>query len=65
MAGLRQSKVTKADVERFAEKYIDLKNHAIVVVGDRKAIEARIRDMKLGEVRTLSVEEVLGKKLAV
>jgi predicted Zn-dependent peptidase len=54
--------VTKADVERVARKYIDPENLAIIVVGDRKTIEAGIRGLNLGEVRTLSVEDVLGKR---
>jgi hypothetical protein len=33
---------------------------AVVVVGDRKAIEPGIRTLKLGEVRTLAVTEFLG-----
>jgi zinc protease len=54
--------VTKADVERVAREYIDPENLAIIVVGDRKAVEAGIRGLNLGELRALSVEDVLGKK---
>jgi len=54
--------VTKADVERVARKYIDPENLAIIVVGDRKTVEAGIRGLNLGEIRTLSVEDVLGKR---
>lgn len=53
--------VTKADVERVAKKYLDPEKVAIIIVGDRKAIEKGVRDLKLGPVEVLSIEEVLGK----
>jgi zinc protease len=52
--------VTKADVERVAAKYLDPANVAIVVVGDRSAIEEQIRALGLGDVRVLTVVDVLG-----
>ena len=53
--------VSKADVERVAKKYLDPETVAIIVVGDRKTIEQGVRDLKLGPMEILSVEDVLGK----
>ena len=53
--------VTKADVERVAKKYIDPERIAIIVVGDRSQVEQGIRNLKLGELRLLTVDDVLGK----
>jgi zinc protease len=52
--------VTRADVERVAREYIDPDNVAIFVVGDRAVIEEQVRRLDLGEVRFLSVVDVLG-----
>jgi zinc protease len=52
--------VTKADVERVAQKYVDPANVAIVVVGDRAQVEQQIRALGLGELRVLQVTDVLG-----
>ena len=52
--------VTAADVQAAARRYVDPGNVAVVVVGDRAAIEADVRALGLGEVRVLSVEDVLG-----
>ncbi len=43
-----------------ARKYVRPDDVAIVVVGDRARVEAGIRELGLGEVRVLSVEDVLG-----
>jgi predicted Zn-dependent peptidase len=51
--------VTRQDVERVAQQYLDPANIAIVV-GDRSSIEEQIRALGLGEVRVLSVVDVLG-----
>ncbi|HEY4613642.1 MAG TPA: pitrilysin family protein [Bacteroidota bacterium] len=53
--------VTKADVERVAKKYLDPEKIAIVLVGDRKVIEQGVRDLKLGPIDLLTIEDVLGK----
>ena len=53
--------VTKEDVQRVAKKYIDPEKIAVIVVGDRKEIEPGIRALKLGELKDLSIDEVLGK----
>ena len=52
--------VTAADVQRVAQRYITPGRFAVVVVGDRKTIEAPVRAMKLGPVTVMSVEEALG-----
>jgi zinc protease len=52
--------VTRADVERVARQYIDPDNVAIFIVGDRSAIEEQVRQQNLGEIRFLSVTDVLG-----
>jgi zinc protease len=53
--------VSKADVQRVAKKYIDPENIAIIVVGDRKSIEKGLADLKLGTIKNLKIEDVLGK----
>ena len=52
--------VTAADVRRVANQYIDPNRMVIVLVGDKSKIEAGVRALKLGPVRTLTVDEVLG-----
>jgi zinc protease len=56
----RVLEVTRADVERVARRYIDPDNIAIVVVGDRNAIEEQIRRLDLGPLQILEVADVLG-----
>lgn len=57
----RVMKVTKDDVVSVAKKYIDPEKIAIVVVGDRKQVEKGIRDLKLGNLTNMTIEDVLGK----
>ncbi|MEP6801369.1 MAG: pitrilysin family protein [Acidobacteriota bacterium] len=52
--------VTAADVRRVARQWIDPRSCAIVVVGDRRRIEAQVAALHLGPVTFLSVEDVLG-----
>jgi zinc protease len=52
--------VTAADVARVARQYVDPANLAIIVVGDRAAVEEQIRQQDLGTIRLLTVEDVLG-----
>ena len=52
--------VTAADVQKAAAKYIQPSKFAVVVVGDRKVIEAPVRALNLGPVRVIGVEEALG-----
>jgi len=57
----RVMQVSRGDVQRVAGKYIDPERLAMVVVGDRARIEAGIRALKLGVVKTLTIDDVLGK----
>jgi len=52
--------VTAADVRRVASQYIDPNRMVVVLVGDRSKIEAGVRALKLGPIRTLTIDEVLG-----
>jgi zinc protease len=51
--------VTAAAVQKAAATYVQPDKFAVVVVGDRKAIEAGVRALNLAPVRTLTVDEVL------
>ncbi len=51
------TKVTAADVQKAAARYIQPDKMAVVVVGDRKAIEPGISALKLGPVRVVPLEE--------
>ncbi len=51
--------VTAADVQRAAERYIQPDRFAVVVVGDRKVIEPGIRNLKLGNLRIVAIDEIL------
>jgi predicted Zn-dependent peptidase len=57
--------VTKDDVFRVARKYIDPEKVAIIIVGDRKAIEKGVRGLNLGPIQVMTIEQVLGKIPAV
>jgi predicted Zn-dependent peptidase len=52
--------VTIADVQRMARTYLQADRMAVVVVGDRKAIEAPIRALNLGSVSFLTVDDIFG-----
>ena len=52
--------VNKPAVEKAATQYIQPDKFAVVIVGDRKAIEPGIRALNLGPVEVLSVEQALG-----
>ena len=54
--------VTAADVQRVAQKYIQPDKFAVVVVGDRKAIEPGIRALNLGPIKVMTIDEVFGPK---
>ncbi|GJQ21620.1 MAG: hypothetical protein HBSIN02_19750 [Bacteroidia bacterium] len=54
--------VKKEDVERVAREYIVPGKMLVVVVGDKAVVERGIRNLNLGRVEVLSVEDVLGKK---
>jgi predicted Zn-dependent peptidase len=51
--------VTADNIQRAAATYIQAARFAVVIVGDRKAIEAGVRELKLGPVRVLSVEQAI------
>jgi predicted Zn-dependent peptidase len=51
--------VTAADVQRAAAEYIRPDRLAVVVVGDRRQIEGPIRELNLGPVRVVGVEDVV------
>lgn len=52
--------VRKEDVLRVAHAHLDPNNIVIVVVGDRSQIEDGIRALRLGEVKVMSITDVLG-----
>lgn len=54
--------VSQAGAEAAAKKYVTPENMLVVVVGDRSKVEKSIRDLNLGTLTILSVEDVLGKK---
>ena len=45
--------VTAEDVQRVAQTYLDPARWAIVIAGDRSAIEARLRGLGIGEVHAI------------
>jgi zinc protease len=51
--------VTAADVKRVADKYIQADKFAVVIVGDRKAIEAGVKALNLGPLTIVEPAEVL------
>jgi len=52
--------VTAAAVQKAAATYIQPKKMSVVVVGDRKTIEPKVRALNLGPIQFLSVDEVVG-----
>jgi predicted Zn-dependent peptidase len=54
-------RVTPAAAQKAAATYIQPSKFAVVVVGDRKTIEAPIRALNLAPVRVMSVAEALGQ----
>jgi len=55
----RYRRVTPADVKRVANQYLQTNRFAVVVVGDLSKIEKPVRDLNLGPVRIVAVEEVV------
>jgi predicted Zn-dependent peptidase len=53
--------VTAADVQRVARAYLQPDRLAVVVVGDRQAIEPRIRALNLGPINVLTLDEVFAE----
>ena len=54
------TQVAAADVQKAAARYIQPDKFAVVVVGDRKVVEAGIRGLNLGPVEVMTVEQALG-----
>jgi len=50
--------VTAADVKRVADKYIQPDKLAVVIVGDRKTIEAGVKALNLGPVTVIAAGDV-------
>ena len=50
--------MTAADVQRVAQKYIQPERLAVIVVGDRKAIEPGIRALNLGTITPLALDDL-------
>lgn len=50
--------VTAADLQKLAARYIQPDKMAVVVVGDRKVIEGPIRQLNLGPVNFISIDEL-------
>ena len=51
--------MTAADVKRVADKYIQPDKFAVVIVGDRKAIEPGIKALNLGPITVVGAADVL------
>jgi predicted Zn-dependent peptidase len=52
--------VIAADVQRVAARYIHPDRSIIVITGDRSVIEPRIEALKLGPIRSLTIDDVFG-----
>lgn len=52
-------KITAADVQKAAAAYIQPRRSAVVIAGDRKAIEPAIRKLNLGPIRILTIDEAM------
>jgi zinc protease len=57
--GARIRAVTAADVKRAADKYIQPDKFAVVIVGDRKTIEAPVKALNLGPLTNVEVAEIM------
>ena len=57
-------RVSAAEVQRVAKQYIQPDKLAVVVVGDRAAVEAKVAALKLGPLKSMSVEELFGLQAA-
>jgi hypothetical protein len=51
---------TNAAVQKAAAQYIQPDKFAVVIVGDRKVVEAGIRALNLGPIEVMTVDQVLG-----
>jgi hypothetical protein len=63
--------VTAADVLRVARRYIQPNRFALVITGDRKAIEPGLTALRLGtanrpdEIKVMTVDDVFGPAPAI
>jgi len=53
--------IDAAALQQAARGAIDTKKLALVVVGDRAKVEAPLRALSLGEIKNLTVDDVMGK----
>jgi zinc protease len=54
------TQVTAGNVQKVAAKYVQPDKFAVVVVGDRKLIEDKIKALNLGPIKVLTPDDVLG-----
>jgi predicted Zn-dependent peptidase len=52
------SKVTAGDLQRLAARYVQPDKMAVVVVGDRREIENKIRELNLGPINFVTIDEL-------
>lgn len=52
--------VTGADVQRVAQKYVQPARFAVVIAGDRSAIEPTIQALNLGPIKIMTIDDVFG-----
>jgi zinc protease len=50
--------ITAGDLQRLAARYIQSDKMAVVVVGDRKSIEGPIRQLNLGPINFITIDEL-------
>ena len=50
--------VTAADLQKLAARYIQPDRMAVVIVGDRKAIEGPIRELNLGPITFIAIDDL-------
>ena len=53
-------KVTNQEVTSSAKKYVVPEQMIVVVVGDKAKIEEGIKALNLGEIKNMTIEDVLG-----
>jgi len=53
--------VSVADVQKASRAWLPANTMAVVIVGDRKAIETGIRALNLGPVSVLTIDDIFGK----
>jgi predicted Zn-dependent peptidase len=56
--------VTAQDIQRVARQWIDPAGMVVVIVGDRKKVEAEVRALRLGPLEVQTIDDVLGRPQA-